>query len=881
MYVAIDGRQTGTLLGVWVTDDAWAPAPNWVPLPAPPCPNYQYWYDFEASVHPSDAQRFYLGGVRLCQWSGSAWTQIGGSIHADQHAMAWTGTRLIVGNDGGVYSSPDSGANWGHHNTNLSLTQFYDGVLHPTNPVFALGGTQDNGTQKWTGAAGWPQVFGADGGDCEISASHPNQHWAVTTQILGVYRTLDGASMQYAGSGLTGYVPFIARLVKCPANDEVFVAGTNPLHKTANFFGPTPPTWSQNSPEFASTVQSLEFAPSDPTCGTYLAGTDWPELMLTTDGGGTWRDIHVGPVLSPVRYPIDIAFHPGDANVVYVAVSGFDGSFGPPGHLFKTENALSPSPTWTRIGPPVNLPHNTVALDPLRPSVVYVGTDLGVWRSTDAGATWVPIQGLPNVAVYDLQINAATASLVAFTHGRGAWRLPLASVAFAAAGSTANEASGAAVVPVQVERSDGGPLPAPVTVAYVTEAGTALAGTDFVPTSGTLTIPAGTPSGGFAFVVVPLVDDPTDEPDETFAIRLSSPGGALAGALLAHTVTIADDDAPPGISVSDTGVVEGSSGSTQAAFSITLSEASAFEVFMAYATADLTAIAGTDYTAAAGGLTFAAGVRQRTISVAVVPDQQAEPDETFRLQISAPVNATLENPIGVATILDDDAPSLSQRALLRGSQVTDDLAAAPGPIPDQDLFHLAQAPRASYEVVVDAASGDVQPLVLDRLAGDGATVLQSGAPVGTGGAWSLRWENTLAQPVDVQYARVRSGGCGSDCGVDDRYRVRMYETTLAGPRFNNTSGQASVLVLQNTTDDGVTGRQYFWSAIGELLAVRPFALLPRATQAVGLASVGGLAGTSGSLTVTHDGRYGTIAGKVVSIEPASGLSFDTPLAERR
>jgi photosystem II stability/assembly factor-like uncharacterized protein len=880
LYVAINGALTGELLGVWVTDNAWATNPAWAPLPTPPCPNYQYWYDFEVSVDPQDPQRLFLGGVSICRWNGTAWASVSSAIHVDQHAMAWAGSRLIAGNDGGVYSTTNGGSTWVTHNTNLALTQFYDGVLHPTSASFALGGTQDNGTQKWTGVPAWPQIFGADGGDCEISASHPDQHWAVTTQVLGVYRTLNGGSMQFAGSGLSGYVPFIARLVKCPANDDVFVAGTNPLHRTSNFFGSAPPTWVQNSPPFAiGTVQSLDFAASDPTCGTYLAGTDDPELMLTTDGGATWRDIHVGPALPLRKYPVDIAIDPTNANVVYIALSGFDSTFDPPGHVFKTVNALSPNPTWASIGPPVDLPHNTVVVDPSRPNVVYVGTDLGVWRSTDAGGSWTPLQGLPNVAVFDLHVHGPTGSLVAFTHGRGAWRLPLATVGFASAASSAPEPSGAAAVAVQLETSVG-VTPQPITVAFATQAGTAVAGTDFLPTSGTLTFPAGTPSGGTAFVVVPLVDDPSDEPDETFTIGLSSSGNAVLSAPTTHAVTIADEDPPPGVVALDAGVVEGSGGSSEATFTVSLSAPSGFPVTTTYATANGTATAGADYTAASGVLSFATGVRERTVAVAVNPDTVPEADETFAFQLSAPVNATLEDATGVATILDDDAPSLSSRALLRGSQVTSDLAAT-GPSPDLELFHLAQLPRSSYEVVVDAASGDVQPLDLDRVGADGTTVIQSAAAVGTGGAWSLRWENSLAQPVDVQYVRIRSGGCGSDCGADDRYRVRMYETTLAAPRFNNTAGQASVLILQNTTAAPVGGHQYFWSAGGALLLSRSFDLAPRSTQILGLSGLPPLAGAAGSLTVTHDGAYGALAGKVVSIEPATGLSFDTPLAVRR
>src|SRR5207244_9178289 len=78
------------------------------------------------------------------------------------------------------------------------------------------------------------------------------------------------------------------------------------------------------------------------------------------------------------------------------------------------------------VSPPVNLPHNTLAVDTFNPNIVYVGTDFGIWRSIDGGGTWThmgPESGLPNVAVHDVQINDTTNRVVVFTHGRGAFVL--------------------------------------------------------------------------------------------------------------------------------------------------------------------------------------------------------------------------------------------------------------------------------------------------------------------------------------------------------------------------------------------------------------------------------------------------------------------------
>jgi photosystem II stability/assembly factor-like uncharacterized protein len=129
----------------------------------------------------------------------------------------------------------------------------------------------------------------------------------------------------------------------------------------------------------------------------------------------------------PGRAVTDLAFDPTNANVLYVTLADFDEeTAGQPSHVFKTTTALSDAPTWADVSPPVNSPHNTIAVDPGDPAIVYIGTDLGVWKSSTGGSTWThlgPETGMPNVAVFDLQIHQTTRHPVAFTHGRGAFRL--------------------------------------------------------------------------------------------------------------------------------------------------------------------------------------------------------------------------------------------------------------------------------------------------------------------------------------------------------------------------------------------------------------------------------------------------------------------------
>jgi hypothetical protein len=245
------------------------------------------------------------------------------------------------------------------------------------------------------------------------------------------------------------------------------------------------------------------------------------------------------------------------------------------------------------------------------------------------------------------------------------------------------------------------------------------------------------------------------------------------------------------------------------------------------------------------------------------------------VNLSAPVNAAIGDGQAVGTIIDDDAPSLSRIEIRHGSMVVADLAAQPGPVADQDFYRLGQQARASYEVVVDGASGDVVPLAVERLAADNTTVLQTAAPVGTGTSVSLRWMNGLPVPMVNQHIRLSSGGCTTACGADDVYRLRVYETTYAIPRFNNSASQLTVLLVQNPTDYAVTGEAYFWSPAGTLLHAEPFALPARGLLSLNTSAVPALAGQSGSVTVANDARYGDLTGKTVALEPSTGFSFDS------
>jgi hypothetical protein len=111
------------------------------------------------------------------------------------------------------------------------------------------------------------------------------------------------------------------------------------------------------------------------------------------------------------------------------------------------------------------------------------------------------------------------------------------------------------------------------------------------------------------------------------------------------------------------------------------------------------------------------------------------------------------------------------------------------------------------------------------------------------------------------------------------YRIRSWETTLLCPRFNNSATQVTVLLMQNTTQTATSGHAYFWSGTGVLLGTQAFGMGPKAALVLNTSTIPGLSG-SGSITLSHDGPHGTLVGKAVALEPATGFAFDTPVLPR-
>ena len=203
-----------------------------------------------------------------------------------------------------------------------------------------------------------------------------------------------------------------------------------------------------------------------------------------------------------------------------------------------------------------------------------------------------------------------------------------------------------------------------MTVDYVTQDLSAVAGSDYLPASGTLTfVPGGQLTQQVAITV--LGDRVFESDRETLLLALYSPSGNASVGIGGY-VHIRDDEPLISISPDVVTITEGNAGTTDAVFTVSLSAAYDEDVTVDYAAFDDTAVAGSDYLATAGTLRIPAGETSQTIRVPVIGDQSNEDDEDFYLELANPsVNAGITSSYAVGLILNDDPPARRDQHLRR------------------------------------------------------------------------------------------------------------------------------------------------------------------------------------------------------------------------
>ena len=388
-------------------------------------------YTSNIAVDISSPDIVYVSGVELYKMvkSGSTWTvtNIGSNLHADSHAFATHPTdhlTIFTGNDGGIYKSTDGGSTWDDSiNEGLTITQFEFIGQHGGSDAMVLGGTQDNGSEMFRNHPAFYHSADGDGGQAGIDPSNSNNtihtYYGASPERstqggkFGTYSAING--------GLSGSALFYPPWTYDDSNSNNLAFGLSKLQLSAAQGTDSWPISISLASLSGGRVSAIHYVNSS----LIYAGTSNGLVYKVVKSGSTWTATLISAAPLPARWIWDVSQVPSSPDHVVVAMSGYG-----TGHVWR--GVLTAGTwTWTDVSgtAPNRLPDapvNALQIEPATPNTMYVGTDVGVYRTTDSGANWSLFNdGLPNVAVYDLKLQAATRVLRGATHGRGLWERKL------------------------------------------------------------------------------------------------------------------------------------------------------------------------------------------------------------------------------------------------------------------------------------------------------------------------------------------------------------------------------------------------------------------------------------------------------------------------
>jgi len=402
---------------------------------------WQGWFAHDVAVNPSNPNEVFAIGINAWKSTNSGFTLAQKSfsqpfsgqvppgspeglpqyVHVDQHDLLYHPTNhniIYFACDGGVFRTLDGGETFEGCNGGYQTTQFYNGFASSQNDSnFAIGDLQDNNTVIYKGTVAWSVGnIGGDGGWAAIDPTNDNVLYG-SSQVLNLSKSLTGGRSWFNISppGNNRVTIFEAPFVVGFDNANVIYAGRDLIYKSVNG-GAQWTTTNGGTPLDGNPAVAMAISQQNSNV-VYVATAPLvsspPRVFRTRDGGNTWQFISAQ---LPNRVPTDLAVDTNDDRNIYITYSGFGTS-----HVFKSNNS---GDSWQDIGIGLpDLPTNAVIVDPLYPHHVYVGTDLGVYASTDGGNTWQDFNEgvLDALLVFDLSISSRNRKLRAVTHGNGVY----------------------------------------------------------------------------------------------------------------------------------------------------------------------------------------------------------------------------------------------------------------------------------------------------------------------------------------------------------------------------------------------------------------------------------------------------------------------------
>ena len=393
-------------------------------LPATNCGG-QGWYDLCIAVDPLNPDNVTIGGINnyhsvdggytweiANQWySGVTGLE---TVHADKHWLGYNPLNhcMYLGCDGGIYKtySPLTGR-WKDITDGIGVTQFYRNAV-ANGVTFCLGGSQDNGSKKLDAGVA-TDMTGGDGMQCLFNYADPEFVFYCAYQNGHVDKTTDGG---INFSSITDDLPtpgaWITPYVLHPTNPANLYIGYKAVYASLD----NGTSWDIISPQFSSVanIDILTIGMDNPDY-IYAVRNNGASSRIhyTANGGDDWGTIPT----TFTNYISDLVVDPLDAKRIWVTLSGYNSS-----------KVLMYEPTtgnWVNqsAGLP-NIPVNCMVIDTFS-KTKYVGTDAAVFYRTTEMTSWALYNNLlPNVNVYDLNINHSTNEIWAATYGRSMWKSP-------------------------------------------------------------------------------------------------------------------------------------------------------------------------------------------------------------------------------------------------------------------------------------------------------------------------------------------------------------------------------------------------------------------------------------------------------------------------